>query len=106
MTEDSYMRVIVTNETATLCRALEHIKKGQMERAIVLLERELDGCVMSLDHMRKKAQPADQKILTSALRAARTYRRRNPHHTEADMSGTALADVQETARRVLEELED
>jgi hypothetical protein len=99
------MIVIVTAEAASLCSALEHIKSGRLERAIELLEQGLDRCVMCLGDMRKKTQPADQENLTNALKVVRTYWHRHPRHAKPEMSGTALADVQEIAQQILKKLE-
>jgi len=100
------MVVLLTSESANLCSVLENIKKGRLERAIVVLERSLDRCITSLGNMRKDAQPTDHETITLALKAVRSYRRSHPRQVETGIGETtALADERGTAQKILEELE-
>jgi hypothetical protein len=105
----SHVVVFVTSDAATLTSALVHLRAGNMERVLDLLERGLDRCVLCLSHLRKESDPIDQRGLTMALKAVRDYRRQHPRRTTAGTCGVDLSAVHEVealARKAIEELED
>jgi hypothetical protein len=98
---------ILATQIANLCQAIKHIRDGRTERAIELLERGLDGCVIGLGHIQKRGEMQDQigqGILIDALKAARNHRHRYPRHAKSK-NGTADAEFQKIVQSILENIE-
>jgi hypothetical protein len=105
----------VASEAIALLGALDWIRKCRLDRALELLEGQVDICVESLSALSTEIQmlpssEGERELLTRALRHVREYRRNHPRRAEADLSmidknivASTLA-LQERVHKILEEL--
>jgi hypothetical protein len=110
-TSPEIIYINVASEAITLSQALGHIREGRLDRAIEMLERQLDLRVMSLGRMKDKPQLTKKEDLLNTLRIVRKYRRRHPRRTDAGTASmdktfvAAVADAQERAKIILEQID-
>jgi hypothetical protein len=106
----------VASEAITLIGSLRYIRGRRFDRALELLEGQVDLCVESLSVLSTEieslaAAKGESEILMGALRQIRDYRRDHPRRDEADLSiidkktVTAIRALQARVREILEELE-
>ena len=102
----------ILSKVSTTQLALESLRANSTDRALELLEIDLDASVLALARFAKEVDPARRERATSTLQQIRAYRRVHPRRAEADL-GTiangvlvrAARAAQERARKILDEIE-
>jgi hypothetical protein len=84
------------SRVATIHLALESLRDNDRDRALELLERDLDASVLGLSLLSKEVSGAQGECVIKTLKQIRDYRRAHPRRCEADLkiplpSGVELA---------------
>ena len=74
---------------STTLLALESLRANTRERALELLEIQLDAGILALNRVAGGADEAEREAAHSLLQAVRDYRRAYPRRTEAELDGPA-----------------
>ena len=102
----------VLGRVSTTQLALESLRANGTDRALELLEMDLDVSILALNRLSKEVDPIKRERVASTLKQIRAYRRAHPRRVEADLSALANGLVvraarpaQERIRKILDEIE-
>ncbi len=102
----------VLSRISTTQLALENLRAKSPERALELLEIDLDAGVLALSRLAKELEAAERARVTSTLQQIRVYRRLHPRRVEADLSDIANGVLvrsgrwaQDRAAKILDKIE-
>jgi hypothetical protein len=102
----------ILGRISTTQLALESLRAKSTDRALELLEIDLDASVLALNGLAKEVDPSQRERVTSTLQQIRAYRRVHPRRVEADLGTVAngvlvraARSAQERVRKILDEME-
>jgi hypothetical protein len=102
----------ILGRVSTTQLALESLRANSTQRALELLEMDLDASVLALNGLSKEIGATERERVTSTLQLIRAYRRVHPRRVEADLGNVAHGVVvraaraaQERAAKILNEIE-
>jgi hypothetical protein len=108
--KDEFLEILGRVSTTQL--ALESLRAKSTDRALELLEMDLDMSVLALNRLSKEVDSTRRERVTSTLQQIREYRRVHPRRVEADLSTfangllvRAARPAQERVRKILNEIE-
>src|ERR1035438_8493141 len=89
----------ILGRVSTTQLALESLRAKSTDRALELLEMDLDVSVLALNRLSKEVDPTKRERVTSTLQQIRAYRRAHPRRVEADLSALANGFVVPNRKR-------
>ena len=90
--------LVALGRVSTTQLALESLRAKDTDRALELLELDLDASVLALNRLAKEADPTERERFISVLRQIRAYRRVHPRRAEADLRQDANGLLVRAAR--------
>jgi hypothetical protein len=99
-------------EASSIVGALQNLRDGRFDRALEMLELELDGIALLLDSLADDVEPDERALILETLCSIRNYRDVHPRRPETDLrefESDVVADaseLQEKAKKVLDNHRD
>jgi hypothetical protein len=97
---------------STTLLALESLRANETERALEILEIQLDAAILTANRIASGMDSAERETINSLLQRTRDYRRVYPRRTEAELNDLASGLLVRSARagqaraaKILDELE-